>query len=108
MAAYEVLNVFVSNTANDSLPVVAKLSEVVLQRLEGTIPMQQQIVSADDKNTLEEIQTSLATVLLVKSLGLFQKFLSNSTTSPSSNASSLRSNPNQTISCRPSYRFSIL
>ncbi|CAF9925757.1 MAG: karyopherin beta [Heterodermia speciosa] len=63
MAAYEVLNVFVGNSANDSLPVVAKLSEVVLQRLEDTVPMQQQIVSVDDKNTLEEIQTSLTTVL---------------------------------------------
>ena len=65
MAAYEVLNVFVSNSANDSLPVVAKLSEVVLQRLEDTVPMQQQIVSVDDKNTLEEIQTSLTAVLQV-------------------------------------------
>ena len=65
MAAYEVLNVFVGNSANDSLPIVAKLSEVVLQRLEDTVPMQQQIVSVDDKNTLEEIQTSLTTVLQV-------------------------------------------
>lgn len=65
MAAYEVLNVFVSNSANDCLHVVAKLSEVVLSRLEDTVPMQQQIVSVDDKNTLEEIQTSLTTVLLV-------------------------------------------
>ena len=65
MAAYEVMNVFVSNSANDSLHIVAKLSEVVLSRLEDTIPMQQQIVSVDDKNTLEEIQTSLTNVLLV-------------------------------------------
>ena len=65
MAAYEVLNVFVSNAANDSLHIVAKLSDVVLSRLEDTIPMQQQIVSVDDKNTLEEIQTSLTSVLLV-------------------------------------------
>lgn len=65
MAAYEVLNVFVSNSANDCLHIIAKLSEVVLARLEDTVPMQQQIVSVDDKNTLEEIQTSLTTVLLV-------------------------------------------
>ena len=65
MAAYEVLNVFVGNAANDSLQIVAKLSEVVLQRLQETVPMQQQIVSVDDKNTLEEIQTSLTSVLLV-------------------------------------------
>ncbi|KAI4199118.1 MAG: hypothetical protein LQ346_002637 [Caloplaca aetnensis] len=64
MAAYEVLNTFVTNAANDSLPVVAKLSDIILQRLENTIPMQQQIVSVDDRNTLEEIQTSLASALL--------------------------------------------
>lgn len=65
MAAYEVLNAFVTNAANDSLPVVAKLSDVVLKRLEETIPMQQQIVSVEDRITLEEVQTSLTSVLLV-------------------------------------------
>ena len=65
MAAYEVLNAFVTNAATDSLPVVAKLSEVILERLEKTIPMQQQIVSVEDRITLEEIQTSLTSVLLV-------------------------------------------
>ena len=65
MAAYEVLNAFVTNAANDSLPIVAKLSEVVLERLEKTLPLQQQIVSVEDRITLEEIQTSLTSVLLV-------------------------------------------
>ena len=64
MAAYEVLNAFVTNAANDSLPTVAKLSEVILERLEKTLPMQQQIVSVEDRITLEEIQTSLTSVLL--------------------------------------------
>ena len=68
MAAYEVLNAFVTNAANDSLPVVAKLSEVVLERLEKTLPMQQQIVSVEDRITLEEVQTSLTSVLLVSDL----------------------------------------
>lgn len=68
MAAYEVLNAFVTNAANDSLPIVAKLSEVVLERLEKTLPMQQQIVSVEDRITLEEIQTSLTSVLLVSDL----------------------------------------
>ena len=70
MAAYEVLNAFVMNAANDSLPIVAKLSEVILERLEKTIPMQQQIVSVEDRITLEEIQTSLTSVLLVGALPL--------------------------------------
>ena len=65
MAAYEVLNAFVTNAANDGLHIVAKLSEVILERLEKTIPMQQQIVSVEDRITLEEIQTSLTSVLLV-------------------------------------------
>ena len=63
-AAYEVLNAFVASAANDSLPTVAKLSEVILERLEKTVPMQQQIVSVEDRITLEEIQTSLTSVLL--------------------------------------------
>lgn len=63
-AGYEVLNSFVTNAANDSLPMVANLSDVVLQRLEHTIPMQQQVVSVEDRITLEEVQTSLTSVLL--------------------------------------------
>lgn len=64
MAAYEVLNAFMTHSANDCLPIVAKTSELVLKRLEDTIPMQQQVVSVEDRITLEEIQTSLTSVLL--------------------------------------------
>lgn len=63
-AAYEVLNTFVQNAANDSLPSVASLSNVILKRLEATVPLQSQVVSVEDKITLEEMQTSLCTVLL--------------------------------------------
>lgn len=66
MAAYEVLNAFVTNAAISSLPVVASLSDVILERLEQTVPMQQQIVSVEDRITLEELQTSLTSVLLVR------------------------------------------
>lgn len=62
-AAYEVLNVFVQNAATESMAPIASLSGVVLERLEGTIPMQSQVVSVDDKLALEEMQTSLCTVL---------------------------------------------
>lgn len=65
-AGYEVLNSFVTNAANDSLPLVATLSDVMIQRLEQTIPMQQQVVSVEDRITLEEMQTSLTSVLLVR------------------------------------------
>ncbi|KAI5289849.1 karyopherin beta [Ascosphaera aggregata] len=63
-AAYEVLNSFVSNSANDGLPVIAKLSEVILERLNVTVSMQQQVVSVEDRIVLEEMQTSLSSVLL--------------------------------------------
>lgn len=52
------------NSANDSLPMVANLSDVILQRLEQTVPMQQQIVSSEDRILLEEMQTSLSSVIL--------------------------------------------
>ncbi|RDL41093.1 Importin beta-1 subunit [Venustampulla echinocandica] len=63
-AAYEVLNTFVQNAANDSLSAVGSLSNVIIKRLEDTIPLQTQVVSVEDKLTLEEMQTSLCTVLL--------------------------------------------
>ena len=62
-AAYEVLNAFVNNSAQDSLPPIAALSDVIIKRLEDTIPMQSQVVSVEDRITLEDMQTSLCTVL---------------------------------------------
>lgn len=53
------------NSANDSLAMVATLSDVIIQRLEQTIPMQQQVVSTEDRIMLEEMQTSLISVILV-------------------------------------------
>lgn len=63
-AAYEVLNSFVTNSANDTLPIVASLSEITLTRLEQTVALQGQVVSVEDRITLEEMQTSLASVML--------------------------------------------
>ncbi len=63
-AAYEVLNTFVQNAANESLSAVASLSEIIIKRLEDTIPLQSQVVSVEDKITLAEMQSSLCTVLL--------------------------------------------
>jgi importin subunit beta-1 len=61
--AYEVLSSFVQHAALDSFPAVAELSDVIIKRLEETIPMQSQVVSIEDKIALEEMQTSLNTVL---------------------------------------------
>lgn len=62
-AAYEVLNVFVQSSASESLQSVAQLSDVIIKRLEETVPLQSQVVSVEDKLTLEEMQNSLCTVL---------------------------------------------
>lgn len=63
-AAYEVLNTFITNSAMKSVPMVAQLSEVILQRLEGTIPLRQQVVSVEDGLTLDNMQASLASVVM--------------------------------------------
>ncbi|PSN75026.1 ARM repeat-containing protein [Corynespora cassiicola Philippines] len=63
-AAYEVLNAFVQNAAGDSVPLVVELADVILNRLEKSIALQAQVVSVEDKLTLEEMQTSLASVVM--------------------------------------------
>ena len=42
---------------------IASLSDVIIKRLEETVALQQQVVSVEDKITLEEMQNSLCTVL---------------------------------------------
>ncbi|KAI8623385.1 armadillo-type protein [Xylariaceae sp. FL1651] len=61
--SYEVLSAFVQHAATDSFQSIAQLSDVIIKRLEETIPMQTQVVSIEDKIALEEMQTSLCTVL---------------------------------------------
>ena len=63
-AAYEVLNTFINNSANDSINLVGTLANVILERLEKSIQLQSQVVSVEDKLTLEEMQTSLASVVM--------------------------------------------
>lgn len=62
-AAYEVLNTFVANAAQDSVQSVGQLSSVILERLENTVPMQSQVVSVEDRITLEDMQTSLCSAI---------------------------------------------
>jgi importin subunit beta-1 len=64
-AAYEVLNAFVQNAAGDSVPLVADLSTVILERLQNSLGLQSQVVSVEDRLALEEIQTSLTSVVMV-------------------------------------------
>lgn len=62
-AAYEVLNTFVQNAPKENLPAVASLLDVILERLDESMKLQSQVVSVEDKITLEDMQTSLASVL---------------------------------------------
>ncbi|KAK6332007.1 karyopherin beta [Orbilia javanica] len=64
-AAYEVLSSFVTNVGSDQIPVIGKLLDHLVDRIEKTIEMQKQIVSTDDRVTLEEMQISLASVVSV-------------------------------------------
>ncbi|KAK6353022.1 karyopherin beta [Orbilia brochopaga] len=64
-AAYEVLSSFVTNVGTDQIPLIAELLGHLLDRTEKTIEMQKQIVSSDDRVTLEEMQISLAAVISV-------------------------------------------
>ncbi|KAI1391938.1 ARM repeat-containing protein [Hypoxylon trugodes] len=61
--SYEVLSAFVQHAATESFPAIAQLSDVIIKRLEETVPLQSQVVSIEDKIALEEMQTSLSTVL---------------------------------------------
>ncbi|KAI3327271.1 armadillo-type protein [Xylariaceae sp. AK1471] len=61
--SYEVLSAFIQHAATDSFPAIAQLSDVIIKRLEETIPLQSQVVSIEDRIALEEMQTSLSTVL---------------------------------------------
>ena len=63
-AAYEVLNIFISNAASKSLQTVAQVNDKVLQRLESSIPLRQQALTVEDRLTLDDIQTSLCTVIM--------------------------------------------
>ena len=64
VAGYEVLSTFVTNAANDQIHVVQELANVILQRLQATIPMQAQVVSTEDRLILEDMTTSLVRVTL--------------------------------------------
>jgi len=63
-ASYEVLCSFVTNVGQDQRELIAKLLTVIIERMEKTIQLQTQIVSVEDKLTLEEMQTSLASVIV--------------------------------------------
>lgn len=62
-SAYEALSNLVIFSPNDVIEIDRNLATEIIQRLEATIPMQQQIVSIDDKTNLEELQVNLLGLL---------------------------------------------
>ncbi|KAK6346252.1 karyopherin beta [Orbilia blumenaviensis] len=64
-AAYEVLSSFVTNVGADQMPLIGNLLDHLVDRIKKTVEMQKQIVSTDDRVTLEEMQISLASVVSV-------------------------------------------
>ena len=62
---YEGVSSLVSTCAKDCFPTVEKLTLAVVERLEHTSRMQDQIVGADEKRVMLEIQANLCSVLTV-------------------------------------------
>ncbi|KAJ3185253.1 karyopherin beta [Gaertneriomyces sp. JEL0708] len=62
-SAYEAVSTLVAHSAADCLDVVNKLAILILDRLEHTIAMQNQLVSADDRRAHYELQSNLCGVM---------------------------------------------
>ncbi|KAJ3161708.1 karyopherin beta [Geranomyces michiganensis] len=62
-ACYEAMSSLVSNSAADCMETVSKLSIMVLERLEHSVTVQNQLVSADDKRNHYEHQSNLCGLL---------------------------------------------
>jgi len=60
---YEAMSTLVSHCSKDCLQIVAKLTEVTLQKLDETIMLQNQIVNIDDRLAHHELQANLCSVL---------------------------------------------
>ncbi|KAF9580070.1 karyopherin beta [Lunasporangiospora selenospora] len=62
-SAYEAISVLVSRSAKDSFPTISILSTTILDRLEQTIAIQNQILGMDERNTHNELQSNICSVL---------------------------------------------
>ncbi|KAI8618910.1 karyopherin Kap95 [Chytriomyces sp. MP71] len=60
---YEAIATLVSTCAQDCFPTVERLANEMLTRLNATIAMQREIVSSDDRTTLQELQANICSVL---------------------------------------------
>ncbi|KAI0461360.1 hypothetical protein LJB42_001028 [Komagataella kurtzmanii] len=62
-SAYETLATLVYYSSNDVMPIVNQVASEVLNRLEATIQMQQHVETAEEKANLEELQSSILSLL---------------------------------------------
>ncbi|ORY86291.1 karyopherin Kap95 [Protomyces lactucae-debilis] len=62
-SAYEALSTMVSHASSEVLPLISKLSGVVLDRLQATVSMRANVLSTEEKVQFEELQSNLLSVL---------------------------------------------
>ncbi|KAG0057156.1 karyopherin beta [Gryganskiella cystojenkinii] len=62
-SAYEAISVMVSHSAKDTFPTISALSVTILDRLEQSIALQNQIVGVDERNAHSELQSNICSVL---------------------------------------------
>jgi len=62
-SAYEAISVMVSHSARDTFPTISALSITILDRLEQSIAVQNQVVGVDERNSHSELQSNICSVL---------------------------------------------
>ncbi|KAI8354340.1 armadillo-type protein [Mortierella sp. GBAus27b] len=62
-SAYEAISIMVTHSAKDNFPTISALSTTILDRLEQTIAVQNQIVGIDERNSHSELQSNICSVL---------------------------------------------
>ncbi|KAF9209269.1 karyopherin beta [Haplosporangium sp. Z 27] len=62
-SAYEAISILVSRSAKDTFATISALATTILDRLEQSIAVQNQIVGIDERNSHNELQSNICSVL---------------------------------------------
>ncbi|KAG0004545.1 karyopherin beta [Entomortierella chlamydospora] len=62
-SAYEAISILVSHSAKDTFPTISALATTILDRLEQSIAVQNQIIGVDERNSHNELQSNICSVL---------------------------------------------
>ncbi|KAF9404839.1 karyopherin beta [Podila epigama] len=62
-SAYECISIIVTYAAKDTFPSISQLTTTILERLEQSIAVQNQIVGVDERNSHSELQSNICSVL---------------------------------------------